>query len=316
MNETKLKFMNHRIFQVIAVMALSGSSAMAEEKLLSAYTTEQFHDLIEQGGEPLIKAHGDELLSLLYFKRKPTDAELLEMTSNPRITKETKRDLPVFQALRNAGDATLQLLRHSTYFDYPQHPTDLEVIAYLLQEIMERDAAASFAEDRINEETAYARDNWLTINDMLKRPELASGHFIVERTAKGSTVEPAPTIEQLRKERMQIKKLLTMMPPEDSSSFLSIHRQFRKVLEACLLSHTAKKKWPSSLYSLVQEGKLKESELAFLDRDQFWYVPRLSKNTNNNNIEHCVLKLDTPDGKFTIQGFLSGRIDAIQAERK
>jgi hypothetical protein len=310
-----MNVMNPRIFQTFATLILCFSAAVAEEKPLSAYSNDEFIELIEQGGDNLIKDHGDDLLSLLYFRKKPTDAELLEATANPSVLKEKKRDLPVFQALRNAENATIELLRHSSFFDLPQHQTDLEVIAYLLHDILGHDGATSFVQDRIKEGTAYANENWLAIASLLERPKLASGHFIVEKTAKGSKVEPDPEIEQLRKERIQLKYLLTTIPAEDISAFLGVHCKFRKVLEACLKHRSTKGNWPTSLYRLIDDGNLKESQLLFLDTDGFLYVPRFREAVDDDSQE-SVLNLVTPDGKFTIRGFLDGTIDVAQVDRK
>lgn len=312
----KMKVMNPRFFQAVATLILCCAAAAAGEKPLSAYSEEEFHELIEQGGGNLIKDHGDDLLSLLYFRKKPTDAELLEMTANPPVLKEKKRDLPVFQALRNAENATIDLLRHSSFFDLPQHQTDLEVIAYLLHDILGHDGAASFAQDRIKEGTAYANENWLAIASLLERPKLASGHFIVEKTAKGSKVEPDPAIEQLRKERIQLKNLLSTIPAEDTRVFLSVHCQFRKVLETCLKHRSTKGHWPTSLFSLVVDGNLKESEILFLDSGGFLYVPRIRKAVDEDDSQESVLNLVTPVGNFTIRGFLDGTIDVAQVDPK
>lgn len=311
----KIRVMNFTFFQFIALLVLCFTAVKAEEKSLTAYSDEEFYELMNQGGENLVKDHGDELLSLLYFRKKPTDAELLEATANPSVLKETKGDLPVFQVLRNAEDATIELLRHSGFFDLPQHRTDLEVIAYLLQDILGHDRATSFAQDRIKEETAYANANWRAIASLLEHPKLATGHFIVEKTAKGSKVKLDPTIEQLRKERIQLKNLVSTIPAGDISAFLSVHCQFRKVLEACMEHRSTKGHWPTSLLSLLEDGNLKESEVLFLDLGGFLYVPRIKKDVDNDSQE-SVLSLVTPDDKFTIRGFLDGSIEVAPVDWK
>lgn len=302
--------MNTKFFQAIAILILCCPASVAEEKPLSSYSDQEFHELIERGGENLIKVHGDDLLSLLYFRKKPTDDELLQMTANPPVLKEKKHDLPVFQALRNAEDATIELLRHSIFFDLPQHQTDLEVIACLLHDILGHDGAAKFALERIKEGTAYANENWLAISSLLEHPKLASGHFIVEKTVKDR-----PAIEQLRKERIQLKNLLSTIPADDTSAFLSVHCQFRKVLEKCLEHRSTMGHWPTSLLSLVVDGNLKESEILFLDSGGFLYVPRIRKAVDDDSKE-SVLNLVTPDGKFTFRGFLNGTIDIAQVDPK
>jgi hypothetical protein len=238
------------------------------------------------------------------------------MTSNPPIVKETKRDLPVFQALRKGGETTLQLLRKSKYFDLPQHSCDLEVIAYLLQDMIGKEEVAKFVEERVDATEAYARYNWLKISDMIKMPELASGHFIVEKTAKGSTTEYSPTREQLRILRNQLKILLATMPEKDGQNFLSIHLQFRKILEAYLQYQVIKGKRPVTIFSLVQEGFLKESEILFLDSDQFWYIPRFSKDVPREDNDQCILKLVTPDEKFILKGLQNGELQVSVIEKK
>lgn len=305
-----MKVMNSRIFKAFAILILCLAAAVAEEKSLSAYSTDEFHELIEKGGDNLITDHGDDLLSLLYFRKKPTDAELLEGTANPSVLKEKKRDLPVFQALRNAENATIELLRDSHFFDFPQHQTDLEVIAYLLHDILGHDGAASFAQDRIKEGIAYANENWRSIASLLEHPKLASGHFIIGKTDKDRTA-----IEQLRKERIQLKNLLAIIPAEDTVSFLGVHCQFRKVLDECLEHRSVKGHWPMSLLSLVVDGDLKESEILFLDSGGFLYVPRIRKAVDDDSKE-SVLNLVTPDGKFTFRGFLDGTIDIAQVDPK
>jgi hypothetical protein len=305
-----MNVMNPRIFQTFATLILCFSTAIGEEKPLSTYSNDEFNELIEQGGDNLIKDHGDDLLSLLNFRKKPTDAELLEATANPSVLKEKKRDLPVFHALRNAENATIELLRHSRFFDLPQHQADLEVIAYLLHDILGHDGAASFAHDRIKEGTAYANDNWHLIASLLEHPRLASGHFIVEKTEKDRTA-----IEQLRKERIQLKNLLATIPDKDTKSFLGVHCQFRKVLDKCLEHRNKKGHWPTSLLSLVVDGNLNESEILFLDSGGFLYVPRVRKDVDDDSKEY-VLDLVTPDEKFTFRGFLNGSIDIYQVDAK
>lgn len=289
--------------------------AHGEPIRLSDRTAEDAHSLIARGGESLIELHGEELLELLYFRPQPTDEELLEATSDPPLLKPRKEDLPVYRAFLNESEASLQLLRSADYFKYPQHPADLEVIAYLILDILGHDDASNFVEDRLKEGMGYATYNWDVIKGMLEKPELASGRFIVGKAEKGSLAGPAPTTEQLREERMQLKNLLTTMPPDDVTGFLSVHLRFRTILGACLQHRSTKEHWPASLLSVVDDGNLKKSDILFKDLGGFLYVPRIKMAVEDDSQE-SVLELVTPDGKFTIRGFLDGTIDVVHVDRK
>lgn len=299
--------MNWNIILITMSICLSGLTVAAEEKALADYSETEALALIDKGGGDLIKKHGEEMLQILYFKKKPTDEELREMVANHSGLKITKQDYPVLKALKSGGEVTLEMLRRTEHFNYPLHPMKLEGIAYLLFELKGLEGAIQFAETQIAaEKTLYAVDNWRLIIDMMNRPELPKGLFFIKRTVEGRKIKP--TKAQVREQRIRLKHLSSQMQEAGSRDFLNNHCRFHKILQAVLQFKSKEGKWPDSLFQLVQIKSLNWSEIGFIDSEGFTYVPRLLRSLENPNRKQKIMWLSAHDGKYVLEGFLNGEI--------
>lgn len=303
--------MKKTILTVAILSWLIVSYRLNGEPLMSNLSESSFLELLGNGGEILIQNQGDALLELLYFKRKPTDAELEKMTFNPPVLKDKKDDLPVFQALKNGGKSTLDMLTTTAFFDYPVHPAELEVIAYLLMDIMGAEKAAQFAKERSVVKDCFRKDNWNQILKMLDDPKIHSGHFIVERFVPGNIKEIQPTLSDLVNERAGFKKLLSEAKTIDSVDAAYNYYHFRKILLAVNKFSFEKRTQPQSLYDLVSENYLPQSALMFTDSESFFYVPRYFYIKQKNDENKEILKLDSPDNKLYFKGYTNNTILAF-----
>jgi hypothetical protein len=201
------------------------------------------------------------------------------------------------------------MLQESKYFKYPQHSTDLEVIAFLLFDMMGLKNATQFAEARIAGKSGYELANWKLIIDMIKRPELPSGNFFIERTVSSNLREPVPTIEQLRRQRIQLKDLLLLNQENGSHDLLNHHYRFHKILKAVIQINSDEEDWPDSIYQIAKKKYLDWPDINFIDHEGFSYTPRIINSLKNDDEQQKVLSLTAPDENYVLEGFLNGDIN-------
>lgn len=284
---------------------------LSAESTLANLSDPVFLELLGKGGTDLFKEHGDQLLELLYFRSKPTEAELEKMTSNPPVLKEKKADLPVWQALRNGGKSTLDLLSDTDFFDYPVHPAELEVIAYLLSDMMGSENSTQFAKEKAPIRDSFRKDNWIQILKMLEDRRLRSGHFIVDRLIPGTSTEIQPTMSDLVQERAQLRKLASVAKDIGAIDLPENYYRFRKILLAIGKFSSENEKPPPFLYDLVAKNYLEPSALTFTDSQQFSYNPRYLANHQKDDGNKEILRIESPDEKLLFKGYMNCQIQVV-----
>jgi hypothetical protein len=302
----------NRIFIALLFVGISSHLVCAQDKKLIDYPRKEAIALLEAGGSELIKKHGEEMLEFIYLTEIPTDEELFEETSSPnKEMRRKKQDLPVFKALKSNGEASLELIRNTHYFKYPQPFSDLEVIAFFLLDLKSKDEALRFARDQMAGQYGYEKENWQTIMTLINNDDLSKGNFLYEKK-----LDFRAEMNRMDMLRPQMKKQVNDMQVPEQNRFFANHYRFQKILEALLKYYSTEKVWPGSLYLLAEKKLIEMPEISFMDADGFAHIPMLLGQLKDGKETQKVLWLQIPDAKYILEGSLNGDIKIIPSQSK
>lgn len=295
------------IFMIMISLWFIGASTSlvsAQEKKLFVPSNAELSTLLDKGGKDLVNQHGEEMLEWMYWRIITKE---MDDPSEPRLLRNKKNDLPVYRALKSGGDATIALLNRSNFFKYPRHFNELEVIAFLLFELVGHNESISIAEKKLLVAKNYEKANWVEIKSLLALPDLSSGFFYYE-TKK----DIAPESYQITLQVRQIKEHSTVMDEVAFENFLAAHYKFHTIVKALLQYRSQENSWPTSLYLLTQKQLLDFQGITFPDSAGFLHTPNLLGELKGEDQKQKVLYLQIPDGKYIFEGKLDGSINVIK----
>lgn len=292
---------------ILAALLLSSASMVyAELVSLSDFEENKVHEMIANGGESLIVDHGEELLGLLYFRPKPTDEELLEASGNPPLLKPRKKDLPVYRAFKSQEEATMDLLKKTSRFKLPEHRSNLEVVSYLIYDVLGEKKAKMFVSEMLAGATAFEKENWETILGMLDDPALKTGHFICDGVF--SSPKTKPTISSILKQRDSIGAALD---GDEDGSLEEIYR-FGRIAKAIRYYIAEHNSLPNTIFDLVSAENISAADLVFESSAGYQVVPQLWFGKIDEIKDDSVVILDFPDCELELRGLIDGTVRILR----
>ncbi|MFD0894257.1 hypothetical protein KBB96_09600 [Luteolibacter ambystomatis] len=278
-----------------------GDSAAQEYPFDGQYTQESAVKKIADGGVALISKYGDLLFDKLTFIPFPE----YDDPSDTSLKGLHREDYPVAKLLIQGGATTVGILEHTDFFQIQIPDNDLEVMSYVLGEILGSEKAIEFASSKKQSDNASEQQNWQRIEDILKDPQKQHRLLFSFTEAKdGQRKEQIATIRDYAKRRQAWRESQNGGNPLDK-----IKREDYLRYIVSQLNHYKEKynSHPENLFKLTSSGVSKEEGLFYRTDDGSLVVATYNPNSlHKQNAPAAILSIPSENGMQIISATSDG----------